>query len=205
MVEQGYLATKKLTTIVNDLLAVSRIEEGKFGYDFKELDIISFLKDIVSNFDTLLRDEKIPVKIYFDANGLESLKLFFDPNRIGLAVSNLIDNAVKYNVANGSVTVKIWRLADKPYAQIDVADTGIGISAKDASNVFKKFYRTDEALKIRTEGSGLGLYIARNIIRAHGGNIGFDSSSGRGTTFHITIPTDPKLVPQKEIFIEGLE
>ncbi len=203
--EQGFLAAKKLSNIVKDLLAVSKIEEGKFGYDFEEGDIVGFLKEIVSSFDTLLRDEKISIKIYFEANDLESLKMLFDPKRLGLAISNLIDNAVKYNVKNGSITVKVSPVPGKPYIQIDVADTGIGISAKDASNIFKKFYRTDEALKLQTEGSGLGLYIARNIIRAHGGNIGFDSFPGRGTTFHITLPTDPKLLPQREIFIEGLE
>lgn len=202
---QGFLASKKLAIIVKDLLDVSKIEEGRFGYKFEELDIVNFLKDIVSNFDALLHAEKIPVKMYFDATGVEPTKIFFDPNRLNLAFTNLIDNAIKYNTANGSVTIKVSRLSDKPYLQIDLADTGIGISPKDAGNIFKKFYRAYEAAKLRTEGSGLGLYIAKNIITAHGGTIGFDSFPGRGTTFHIKLPTDPSLIPRKEIFVEGME
>ena len=125
--------------------------------------------------------------------------LTLDPQKLGVAISNLIDNAVKYNVQNGEVIIGIERLKDKPYVQISVKDTGLGISPEAMSNLFTKFFRAENAVKSVPDGIGLGLYIAKNIIQRHGGEIRAESQVNRGTTFYFTLPTDPKLVPAKEI------
>ena len=116
-----------------------------------------------------------------------------------MAVSNLIDNAIRYNVENGSVTVSVKQLSDGPYVEVVITDTGIGIPPQDMSKVFSKFFRAENVLRRETEGSGLGLYITKNIIDRHGGTIWAESVIDRGTTFHFTLPTDPKLIPQKEV------
>ncbi|MDO8574108.1 MAG: ATP-binding protein, partial [bacterium] len=115
-----------------------------------------------------------------------------------LAISNLLDNAIKYNVKNGSVTISLLRLPDKPYLQVSIKDTGIGVPSGEVSKLFSKFFRAENAMKADTEGSGLGLYITKNIVGRHGGVIWAESIIGRGTTFYFTLPLDPKLIPQRE-------
>lgn len=193
----GLSNSVKLLKIVNDLLDVSKIEEGKFGYNFQEADFIKFLSDILTNAEAMAKE--YGVKLYFDKGGESTIKLLIDASRLGLAISNLLDNALKYNVKNGSVTVKIERLPDKPYLQVSIKDTGIGIPAVEMNKLFSKFFRAENAIKVETTGSGLGLYITKNIINRHGGAIWAKSTVSRGTTFYFTLPLDPSLIPSKEI------
>ena len=86
--------------------------------------------------------------------------------------------------------------------QISVKDTGVGIPKEDMPRLFTKFFRAKNVLKFETEGSGLGIYIVKNIVRRHGGEIRAESELGRGTTFHFTLPLDEKLIPAKEVAYE---
>ena len=192
----GLRESVKLLKIVNDLLDVSKIEEGKFGYDFKQVNIIDFLSGILTNAEAMAKEYE--VKLYFDRGGETAINLTIDATRLGLAVSNLLDNAIKYNVKNGRVDVKLERLADKPYLQISIQDTGIGVPPEEISKLFTKFFRAGNAVKAETEGAGLGLYITKNIINRHGGTIRAESTISRGTTFYLTLPLDPRLIPPKE-------
>lgn len=196
LVASGLRESVKLLKIVNDLLDASRIEEGKFGYDFEQVNITDFLSGILTNAEVMAK--KYEIKLYSDKGGETAVNLMIDADRLGLAISNLVDNAIKYNVKNGSVTVKLERLPDKPYLQISIKDTGIGIPPEDMPKLFTRFFRTENAAKKEIEGSGLGLYIAKNIINRHGGTIWAESILGRGTTVYFTLPIDPKLIPQKE-------
>jgi len=186
--------------IVNDLLDASKIEEGRFGYHFENADIGAFLEMVLKEKTALAEEYK--VKVYFQRAKEESIICLIDKEKLGYAVSNLIDNAIKYNVKNGEVVVGLGRLKDRPYILISVKDTGIGIPAEQINKLFSKFFRAENAIKIATEGSGLGLFIARNIIRRHGGDIWAESELNRGTTFYFTIPTDPTLVPPREVVYE---
>jgi len=192
----GLRESVKLLKIVNDLLDVSKIEEGKFGYNFKQVNIIDFLSGILTNAEAMAKEYE--VKLYFDRGGETAINLTIDATRLGLAVSNLLDNAIKYNVKNGRVDVKLERLADKPYLQISIQDTGIGVPPEEISKLFNKFFRAGNAVKAETEGAGLGLYINKNIINRHGGTIRAESTISRGTTFYLTLPLDPRLIPPKE-------
>ncbi len=196
LVASGLSNSVKLLKIVNDLLDVSKIEEGKFGYDFRQMDIVEFLSSLLTNADALAK--KYEVKIYFDRGSETAINIMIDASRLGLAISNLIDNAIKYNVKNGSVTTKIERLPDKPYLQISIKDNGIGVPPAEINKLFSKFFRAENAVKTDTEGSGLGLYITKNIIQRHGGVIWAESTIGRGTTVYFTLPLDPKLIPPQE-------
>jgi len=193
----GLTATRKLLKIVNDLLDVSKIEEGRFGYNFEQADLVAFISELLINAQAISKE--YGVKLYFDKGGEATLPIHIDKNRLGLAFSNLMDNAIRYNIENGSVTVAIKRVPKKPYVEISVKDTGIGIPPQNMSKVFTKFFRAENVLKRETEGSGLGLFITKNIINRHGGTIWAESVIDRGTTFFFTLPTDPKLIPPKEV------
>ncbi len=200
LVMNGLNAGRRLTAMVNDLLDVSKIEEGRFGYQFDNVEIISFVEQALSGAAALAQEYGI--KIYLDKPAEPSIALRIDQQKIGMVLSNLLDNAIKYNVKNGEVVVKIERLADKPFVQVSVKDTGGGISSDDMKKLFTKFFRAEAVMRAETAGSGFGLYIAKNVILRHGGVIWAESEPGRGSVFYFTLPTDPRLIPPREIVYE---
>ncbi len=197
VVVSGLTASQKLLKIVNDLLDVAKIEEGRFGYEFDNADLVEFIAGVLENANVVAK--QYGVNLYFDRGNESSLVVRIDASKLGLALSNLIDNAIKYNVKNGSVTVRIARVPDQPYAQVNIEDTGVGIPPEAMKKLFTKFFRAENVMKFQTEGSGLGLYIAKNIVNRHGGTIWAESTIGRGSKFFMTLPTDPKLIPPTEI------
>lgn len=98
----------------------------------------------------------------------------------------MIDNAIHYTMPGGKVTVILT--GDKNEIKITVKDTGIGIPQNQQERVFSKFFRAANAMRVQTDGTGLGLFITKNIIEAHGGKIWFESEEGKGTTFYFTLP-----------------
>lgn len=200
LVSTGALAGKKLLKIVDDLLDVAKLEGGKFGYAFQEGDLIAFIDRLLADATVVAKTYK--VNMYFEHVGVDALPLKFDAQKLGLAFSNLIDNAVKYNVPNGSITVSVSLLTDQPYALITIKDTGVGVPPEALPKLFSKFFRAENVMKFATEGSGLGLYLVKNIIQRHGGKIWVESVINRGTTFSFVLPTDPSLIPQKEMIVE---
>lgn len=178
--------SERTLKITNDLLDVAKIEEGKFGYSFKNVDIVAFIKGIV--------DTVIPFagqhssRITFSHQGIEELYLSMDPDRLGLALFNLLDNAVKYNAEHGLVSVMLEKTPGDNFVKVSVQDSGVGIPEDEKEKIFKKFYRATNAAQVEPNGSGLGLFITKNIITRHGGEIGFESRAGRDTIFWFTLP-----------------
>lgn len=197
IVQNASTAAHGLLRRIEDLLNISKMEEGQFGYEFKEADVADFLGRILA--DVLPSARTAGVKIYFDRPQNPLPRVNMDEKRLSLAVVNILENAIRYNVANGEVIVKVDVMAGKPFVEVSVKDTGIGIPAESIEKIFTKFYRADNAIKLQTEGSGLGLYISKNIITAHGGEIWMDSELNRGTTVHFTLPTDVNLIPKHEL------
>ena len=187
----------KLSKTVNDLLDVSKIEEGKFGYHFENVNIVDFVEEIIKEVQDLAK--VFNIKVNFQRPSESEIVLCIDQNKLRMAILNLLDNAIRYNVENGEVIVNLERVKDKPYLQISVKDSGVGIPPDAINKIFTKFFRSENVVKSHTEGSGLGLYIVRNIIRSHGGEIWAESELNRGSIFYFTLPTDSKLVPVKEM------
>ncbi len=208
IVKGAFDASKLLLKIVEDFLNIAKIEEGKFGYHFEPTDITVFLNQILSQ--SLSQASRVGVRLYFDRPQAPLPMAIIDSGKLSLAVVNLLENAIRYNVKNGEVIVKVEPvpgkggseagalLPPKPFLKVSVKDTGIGIEPDALGKLFTKFFRAENAVKFQTEGSGLGLYIAKNIIQAHGGEIHAESEPNRGTTIYFTLPTDPELVPQRE-------
>ncbi len=189
--------TANLSKTVNDLLDVSKIEEGKFGYQFENVNIVDFIEETIVSVQNLAK--QFGVKLYFQKPEEPSIVVSIDSQKLGIVLFNLFDNAIRYNVANGQVVATLERVNNEPYVQVSVKDTGIGIPADQINKLFAKFFRADNAVKFAPGGSGLGLYIVKNIIERHGGEIRVESELNRGSTFYFTLPTDPKLIPAKEI------
>lgn len=194
--DHALAASQSLLRRIEDLLDIAKMEDGQFGYQFEDADIGDFLAKVLA--DVLPAAQKAGIKLYFDRPSTALSHVMIDPKRLSLAVTNLLENAIRYNVENGEVTVKVDTMKDKPYVVVRVKDTGIGIPPEAVANLFKKFYRAENAVKTQTEGSGLGLYIAKGIIAAHGGQIWAESELNRGTTISFALPTDPNLVPKTE-------
>jgi signal transduction histidine kinase len=193
----GTEASANLLKVVDDLLSVSKIEDGKFGYKFQNFDLVKFLSSLLSQAEIIAKQYN--VSIYFEPGEEKSLMVYGDPTKLSMAISNILDNAIKYNVPNGRVIVGLKKIVGKSYVEISIKDTGVGIPEQDLKKIFSKFFRASNVMTKETTGSGLGLYISRNIVKRHGGEMRIESKINRGTTFYFTLPTDSSLVPQKEI------
>lgn len=199
LVNTGLSAASNLLKIVEDLLNVAKIEEGKFGYNFQKTDIIAFLQNLLNQAAPVAKEYN--VKVYMETPPETEMIVEIDAERMSLVAANLLENAIKYNVANGQVIISVQRQADAPYLQVNIADTGMGMTQETMDKLFTKFYRGANVVAKEANGSGLGLYIVRNVVRRHGGQIWVESEINRGTTFHFTIPTESSLIPQREMAV----
>lgn len=191
---KGYEINERMIKLVNDLLNAARIEEGRFGYEFQDIDLGEFLNTIVKNYSDIARQRSVGLKF---ANAAGKLPLIYgDAEKLALALNNLLDNAIKYTVAGGTALVGLELKGD--YASVSISDTGVGIPVAEQRRVFSKFFRASNVIRMETEGTGLGLFIVRNIIRRHGGDIQFVSKEGQGSKFVLTLPIKKELVPKEE-------
>lgn len=193
--QNGLQIAQRAIKIVEDLLRTAQIEEGRFGYLFEETNLIEFIQALLDKVSLLAKNKEI--NINFEKPS-EEIKVKIDQQKLGIAFINLLENAIKYNFQKGSLTIKVEKLTAAPFVKISFQDTGVGIPPQDLKKIFQKFFRGSNAVPLEPNGSGLGLYIAKNIIEQHGGQITVQSILGRGTTFHLTLPLDPTLIPLKE-------
>jgi len=182
-----------MSKTINDLLKAASIEDGKFGYNFAIGDIMEIINEVLTSLVIRAKEKNIKFVVY--PPNFAVPKFVMDKEKIAMAISNIVENAIKYNVVNGEVGIKIEQIKDKPFIKISISDTGIGINEKEFENIFEKFYRSSSVMKTHTAGIGLGLYIVKNIIKNHGGEIWVESIEQRGTTFHFVLPTDQNYIP----------
>lgn len=186
--EEALRVSNRALKIVNDLLEVSKIGGGGESYSMERTAIAPFVRQIVGAADGFAKERGISLFFQPMPPEWEGVEAMMDAERLGAALGNLIDNAIKYNTKNGEVSVFLEVFPEKNSAKITVKDTGIGVPEKEAPKIFEKFSRASNASTIDTTGSGLGLYIVRNIVERHGGKIGFESKEGRGSSFWLSIP-----------------
>ncbi|MBU0614127.1 PAS domain S-box protein, partial [Patescibacteria group bacterium] len=182
---EAYDSNERMIKLVNDLLDVSRIETGrKFDIKKQPSDMIKIVESVIR--DNIALAEKKKINIIKCADAPESFILQVDPDKVSQVFQNLISNAIKYSHDNS--TVEIGCEHNEKDVVIYVKDSGIGIPEKDQKNIFGKFFRAENATSIQADGNGLGLYIAKSIVEAHGGKIWFESILEKGTTFYFTLP-----------------
>jgi len=182
--QNNYDSNEKMIHLINDLLNVTRIEEGRFLYQLVSADIEQIVKETIKSHQELARERK--VRLEFKKIGPRISKFMMDAEKMKMAIGNIIDNAIRYNFKRGYIKVSLKKNQNK--VEISVEDNGAGIPKDQHPRIFTKFFRGTNVVKIDTEGSGLGLYIAKNIIEAHKGKILFKSSEGKGTTFSLIFP-----------------
>jgi len=195
LIDDGRKAMKESLKTVEDLLNAAQIEEGRFGFQFSTADIKKTIENVLIKFEPAAKIND--VKLIFQRPEFQLEPFVMDSLRVKLVLEILVDNALKYNVKNGEVRIKIDPMEGKPFILISVEDTGIGISREDLSRLFTKFFRSKAALKGQTSGIGLGLYLAKNIIDGHGGKIWVKSALGRGSIFTFSLPIDSDYIPSQ--------
>lgn len=186
--EKGYQSNERMISLINDLLNVARIEEGRFLYRLSWQSLEKIIKKTITALDELIKAKKLKIVFKKPKKSLPQVKV--DAEKIELVVQNLLDNAIRYSPAGKKVTISIKR--DKMYIEAMIKDMGIGIPHSQRKRIFTKFFRADNVAKLETSGSGLGLFICKNVIEAHGGKIWFESNEGQGTTFWFTLPISHK-------------
>jgi len=195
LIDDGRKAIKESLKTVEDLLNAAQIEEGRFGFQFSMADIEKIIENVLIKFEPVAKMDD--VKLVFHRPEFQLKPFVMDPLRIKLVLEILVDNAIKYNVKNGDVRIRIDPFEGKPFILISVEDTGTGISREDLSRLFTKFFRSKAALKGQTSGIGLGLYLAKNMIDRHGGKIWAKSALGRGSIFTFSLPIDTDYIPSQ--------
>ena len=173
----------RMVELIDDLLIVSRIEQGRIPMRKKEIRLESLIEELVSRYKVFAEASHIELNFYPQKNLPE---IFVDPSLIKLVIENLIDNAIRYTRGGGKVKIKLEVKAKN--ILFSIQDSGVGIPKKEQKYIFQKFFRAENALKERTKGSGLGLYVCKSIIDKAGGRIWFKSEEERGTTFYFTLP-----------------
>lgn len=191
---RGYETNEKMIQLVNDLLNVSRIEDGRFGYRFNKANIVETITSIVTNSAISAREHG--VKVTFDAPAQAIPPFVFDQEKISLAFQNIVDNAIKYTPQGGEVSVSV--VTEGEFVKISTHDTGVGIPKSQIGRLFSKFFRAENVIHMQTSGSGLGLFIVKNIITRHGGKISVESEENKGSTFWFTLPTNETLIPSRD-------
>jgi len=183
-IEKTYKSNERMITLINDLLDVTRIEEGRYLYKPVLADVEPIVQFVTNSYQEEIKKKKIRFEFKKPEEGLPKIKL--DVEKIRLAIDNLIENAIRYTPAYGKVMVSLEH--KKGGIEFSVKDTGVGIPKDQQGRIFTKFFRAANVMRMATEGTGLGLFITKNIIEAHGGKIWFESEEGKGTTFYFAIP-----------------
>lgn len=184
ILKKGYQSNERMIDLVNDLLNVARIEEGRFLYDFSRVSFVDLLKETLESFQTSMKMKNITVKLRLPKGN--KIEVMMDREKMKLALQNLIENAINYSPAKSDVTISLK--CDKMNLSLAIADRGMGIPKNQQSRVFAKFFRGNNAVKMETEGTGLGLFLVKNIIEKHGGKIWFETEENKGSTFYFTLP-----------------
>ncbi|MDD5568813.1 MAG: ATP-binding protein [Candidatus Pacebacteria bacterium] len=196
-VDYIYEASVNMIKLVNSLLSVSRLEKGQIELKMQDVSVDSLLEECIKDIEILAKDKGLYIKYKKSRAKLPSIK--GDPEKIKQALNNLINNAVHYTL-KGGVTIETKKMPANILIQI--TDTGVGLDKEDFSKIFKSFSRGKGASEIYTQGTGLGLYVARNFIEMHNGKIWADSDGkNKGSTFYIELPIKTELQPRQDFVL----
>lgn len=180
----------RLSLLVDDLHALSLAEAGRLPLDCKRMDLKVKMKQIVN--DAKIEAEENGLSIYLSSNS-ESVYIKADARRITQVFINLLINAIRYTPKGGTITVEIKDNVieqEQAYTCVSVSDTGMGIPEEEIPHLFDRFYRVEKDRSRHTGGTGIGLSIAQQFVKAHGGFINVASQLNEGTTFTVYLPTE---------------
>jgi len=201
-VEMAKRNVNNLTGIINDILDINKIEAGKMDFNYKNMDIHSVIENVKNNFDCVAREHEINLS----ASEQENLpEIYADSQRLEQILTNLVSNAIKFTPQGKNITIKseLRNSADisansyfenevkslsGDYVVVSVSDEGIGIKQENLLKAFDKFTQIENSLTRKVGGTGLGLPIARRLVKAHNGAIWCDSEENKGSNFYVALP-----------------
>ncbi len=200
--QEAYNGSKKMVSLVNALLNVSRIELGTFAINPQPVKLSENIQEVLVEMQPQIKAKKIKIKLKLD----KTPTLNADPDLMNIVFQNLINNAIKYTAAGHSINIKLQNCSpgDK-IAHVTcqeqgvlfmVKDEGMGIPGNQQDKIFQKLFRADNARQSDTEGTGLGLYIVKSIVKQSRGEVWFESQENKGTTFFVLMPLSG--MPKKE-------
>ena len=175
--------SERLTSLINNILDFSRIEAGRKEYDFRETDVAELVHNTLDAYRFQIEQQGFAFEENIDAS---IPKVRVDREAIARALVTLVNNALKYSATEKYLGVKLYRSNGE--LKLEVVDRGIGITRREQSRIFEKFYRTCDPLVHNTKGSGLGLSLVRHITHAHGGDVKVESVPGKGSKFIMSLP-----------------
>ncbi|MFH1401558.1 MAG: HAMP domain-containing sensor histidine kinase [Parcubacteria group bacterium] len=173
----------RMGDLIDNLLIVSRMEQKTMLLKKEELSMEELINALIRDSEMFSAASNIKIDFKSEA-GLP--KIFFDEYQIKLLLDNLLSNAIHYTKGGGTVEIRLLRKNKNLF--FEIKDSGMGIPKEDQKYIFQKFFRAQNAVQKQTQGSGLGLYIAKSVVDAAGGKIGFKSEEQKGSTFWFTLP-----------------
>ncbi len=204
---------ENLTNIINDILDINKIEAGKMDFNYKLINIHTVIENVRSNFDCVAKEHEIT----FNTEEQEELpNIYADSQRLGQVLTNLVSNAIKFTPCGKNITIKSelknatdiipnpyfaneLKALNGNYIIVSVVDEGIGIKEENLLKAFDKFTQIENSLSRKVGGTGLGLPIAKQLIKAHKGTIWCDSEENKGSSFHFALPVVTESIENKII------
>src|SRR3989338_6237144 len=182
-VERIFLSSERLVIIIEDFLNISRIEQGRMNYDFTSVDLSELVDSAIKELEPNVKKAGLEIKFEIASKG--PFYITADYGKIRQVLINIIDNAIKYT-PRGMITLRLERDEETRKVLLTVTDTGIGISKESLPGLFQKFSRAPGAAAVSITGTGLGLYVVKELMKAHKGNVWVDSpGTGKGSTFYL--------------------
>lgn len=188
--EEIETATKRLVGLTEELLDVTRLQTGRLQLQRTPTNLISLVKRVAGFLQKATTRHQIEVQ-----TEQTHLVADIDPGRIEQVLTNLIGNAIKYSPEGGPIIIRLWEEKSAGMLGISVQDQGIGIHASQQAQIFGRFMRADNAVAWGVSGTGLGLYICRELVERHEGQLWFESVEGAGSTFFLTMPAIMSIAP----------
>lgn len=187
--DRVFQSSDRLVRLIGDFLNLSRIERGKMEYDFKKFDLKHLVMNLFDDFSEINKKRKVPLKFTLNIDENEKFIVTADEEKVRQAMSNLIDNALKYT-KDGFTKISIYKNSDNDSIVFKVQDSGMGMDKDALARLFQKFTRAQNGnLSRHVDGTGLGLYVAREIMKAHDGDVWAESNGiGKGSSFFIRFP-----------------
>ncbi len=181
-------SSHKLLKLVNQMLDLARLEAGNLTMVLVQANIVAYLNHLIRGFQSYASTKNI--RIHFLAEE-ESIVMDFDAGKIETVLSNLISNAIKFSADGGDIYLQVRQCVgseEKPYCEIRVSDTGVGIEPKQLALIFNRFHQVDSSHTRTSEGTGIGLTLTKELVELMGGEIAVESKVGKGTEFKICLP-----------------
>ena len=191
------METERLTRLINDILSISKLESGNDEVATERIRLDKKAHDVCEMLAIHAQEKQVTINCKLNR---EAVYIIGNPDRVEQLLINLTENAIKYNVPGGSVTVQVF--SNNQEANVTISDTGIGIAEENLPRLFERFYRVDKGRSRQMGGTGLGLAIVKHIVRSMNGEIEVHSKLGEGTEFLITLPLAPKENPDKDTIFD---